>query len=539
MNSSSNPKPAGCLLLVLHAHLPFVRHVEHSQFYEEDWLFEAIEGCYLPLLDVFTGWVKDGVPARILFSISPPLIAMWQDPALQGRFRAYLDRRSAIWAEELIHHYKHPSRRAIAGEEVERLGRIRRLYEMFGGDLVDAFGQLEAAGVLELMTTAGTHPLLPLFAHQPEFIRSQVRAGVVAHTQAFGHPPAGFWLPECGWFADAGSVLSEAGIRYTFVESTGLLNGAPSPHCGLRRPVVTSEGLLVFGRDPLAARQVWSRDVGYPGEPWYLDFHSDRSFQLSEDMARPYRLATGVRVPLRLRYHRVTDRRVPPEEKLDYDSALAMAETRSHAEHFLRTQERELRSASEGIGWSAYTVALFDAELFGHWWREGPTFIDQVVRKAQGRVRLVAGADALSDAEPIQVSQPALSTWGEGGDASVWLGPRTSWIWPRLLDAITSLTEVSTRLSSPTPLTQRALSQAAREIFLASASDWPFLIRLDTAPEYATQRIQTHLEHANRLLKMLQSNEIIESELRQIEVSTPLFPWMNYPHLSGVIDGLN
>ena len=522
----------GRVLWALHAHLPYVRHPEHPHFFEEDWFFEALESCYLPLLDVFEGWVRDGIRARFVMSISPPLLAMWQDPVLQTRFRAYLDRRTALWFEE--RQRNNGDRKILAEYEARRVAQARATYERWDGDLVGAFALLAKKGLLELITTAGTHALLPLFAHRPDYIRAQIRAGIVAHTQAFGAPPVGFWLPECGWFEGVDEFLLDAGVRYTFLEGAGFARAKPLPHCGLWRPAASPKGLMLLGRDPVAARTIWSRDLGYPGDERYLDFHSDETWLLSSEEVDPFRLDSGHRVPLRLRYHRVTDRRSAPEDKELYVPERAFEAALEHADAFICEQSVALEAATASLGWPAVTVAPFDAELFGHWWREGPLFLDAMIRRTDHRFIWATGSDLLQQQEPVETIAPAVSTWGEHSDASVWLSSETAWIWPPILDAVEALARTSEKAMRGRPLIKRAHAQLAREVFLATSSDWPFLIRLKTASSYASERVRTHLHRCDQLVKMLEKGQIDPRRLEEWEQLNPIFPWMDYPMLSGL-----
>ena len=82
----------GFLAIVLHTHLPFVRHPEHEEFLEERWLFEAITETYLPLIERFQRLANDGVPFRITMSFTPTLLAMLADPLLQQRYVRYLEK---------------------------------------------------------------------------------------------------------------------------------------------------------------------------------------------------------------------------------------------------------------------------------------------------------------------------------------------------------------------------------------------------------------------------------------------------------------
>ncbi len=78
--------PQGYLSLVLHAHLPFVRHPEYDEFLEEDWLYEAITETYIPLVNMMDGLLNDDCDFRLTMSITPPLAAMLGDQLLQDRY---------------------------------------------------------------------------------------------------------------------------------------------------------------------------------------------------------------------------------------------------------------------------------------------------------------------------------------------------------------------------------------------------------------------------------------------------------------------
>src|SRR5450432_1675555 len=93
----------GSLALVLHAHLPFVRHPEHDEFLEEDWLFEAITETYLPLIGMMRRLVRDAVPFKLTMTHSPALCAMLRDQLLQERYVRYLDRSIELATREIEH----------------------------------------------------------------------------------------------------------------------------------------------------------------------------------------------------------------------------------------------------------------------------------------------------------------------------------------------------------------------------------------------------------------------------------------------------
>ncbi|MFH1281901.1 MAG: DUF1957 domain-containing protein, partial [Candidatus Omnitrophota bacterium] len=91
----------GYLCLVLHGHLPFVRHPEYENFLEEDWLYEAITETYVPLISVFEGLVNDAIDFRITMTLSPTLISMLSDSLLQERYLKHINRLIELSAKEI------------------------------------------------------------------------------------------------------------------------------------------------------------------------------------------------------------------------------------------------------------------------------------------------------------------------------------------------------------------------------------------------------------------------------------------------------
>ncbi|MBI4227927.1 MAG: DUF1957 domain-containing protein, partial [Candidatus Omnitrophica bacterium] len=310
----------GELCIVLHGHLPYVRHPDYPDFLEERWLFEAVTETYLPLLDRLTNLLEERVPFRLTLSVSPTLAGMLADPLLQQRYLAHLDHLQALAARECHRTAGDARFHALAVWYQEQFARCRWLFvERFRGDLLGAIRRLAASGCVELMTCAATHGFLPLMAVAPESVAAQVEVGCQAFEQAFGHRPAGFWLPECGYHPVVEPALSASGIRYTFVETHGLLYGRPRPASGVYAPVRNQAGAAIFGRDPETTRQVWSAASGYPGDPWYREFHRDVGFDLPLDQLAPAAHRDGIRTATGIKYYRVTG----AEAKAPYEPARA------------------------------------------------------------------------------------------------------------------------------------------------------------------------------------------------------------------------
>jgi 1,4-alpha-glucan branching enzyme len=525
----------GYFSLVLHAHLPFVRHPEHERFLEESWLFEAITESYVPLLQLLERWQHDGIRSRLTLTLTPTLCAMLQDPLLQARFTRHLDERLEL-AEREVHRtlWEKPCH-ALALFYRDRFLSVRDFYQARRGDLVGAFGKLQDEGQLDIVTCAATHALLPLLASHPPSLRAQILVARDDYRVCFGRDPLGIWLPECAYAEAVEPVLKEANLSWFVTDTHGVLHARPRPGYGVFAPIITPAGLAAFGRDHLSAKQVWSRDEGYPGDPRYRDFYRDVGFDLDLDYLQPYLSASGQRAFTGIKYHRITGGAGP---KAVYDRADAVRAADEHAGHFLSARRSQFQRLAAVLPCPPVVLSPYDAELFGHWWYEGPEFLDFFVRKAfydQKDFALVTPEDYLRRHPTHQAAAPAASSWGEGGYWRVWLNERNHWIYPHLLAAQERMTELARSYvpppSAPTlpaPLRDRALKQAARELLLAQASDWSFILRTGTSPEYAADRVKSHLARFNRLYEQLRSSAIDGPWLASLESADNLFPDVDY-----------
>jgi 1,4-alpha-glucan branching enzyme len=531
----------GYLALVLHAHLPFVRHPEHERFLEENWLFEAITETYLPLLRLLEGWQLDSLPARLTLTLTPSLCAMLLDPLLQDRYERHLQELMEL-AEKEVHRtlWEKPFQE-LARFYRERLGALHETYLACGRNLVGAFRRFQELGYLEIITSAATHAVLPLLAAHPPSLRAQVLVARDHYRRCFGCEPRGFWLPECAYCEGLEQVLQEANIRWFIVDSHGLLHARPQPRYALFAPVLTKNGLAVFGRDQVSARQVWSRDEGYPGDPRYRDFYRDIGFDLDLDYLKPYLPAPEQRSFTGLKYYRVTG---GTGAKAVYERKPALEAAAGHAQHFLAARSAQLQPLATVLDRPPLVLAPYDAELFGHWWYEGPEFLDNLVRqvcRAPSTFTLLTPSEYLRRHPINQVAQPSPSSWGEEGYWRMWLDEKNEWIYPHLRVAQERMTELVHRFQNgagdgpgghgqapASALVERALAQAGRELLLAQASDWPFILRTGTAADYARRRVQDHLARFTRLWEQLARGQIDEPWLRDWECRDNLFPQLDW-----------
>ncbi|CCQ73906.1 glycoside hydrolase family 57 protein [Magnetospira sp. QH-2] len=517
----------GSLCLVLHAHLPYVRHPEHESFFEEMWLFEAVTECYLPLIQMLERLEADRLPVRLTLSLSPTLITMLRDPVLQGRYRAHLDKMCLLAEREMERTAADPRYHPLAMLYRDRLLQARETYETrYAHDLLAAFGGFQERGSLEIITSAATHGYLPLLRTEVQSVRAQLQVGQQVYQSTFGHPSPGVWLPECAYYEGLEKQVEDAGFGYFFLDSHGIERGRPHPVRGVAAPVACPNGIAAFGRDPESSRQVWSRDEGYPGDIWYRDFYRDIGFDLDFDEIRPFLLDSKTRIHTGFKYHRITG---PGDQKEPYDPNIAQERVATHAEHFVTERRNQVVRLGPSDGPKPIMVAPYDAELFGHWWFEGPQWLESVLRLAaqgDGPVTLATPGDYLADNSQLQKAMPSASSWGDKGHNEFWLNPGNDWIYPHLHGAAQAMRDLVHRhggadVGSPE---YRALQQAARSLLLAQASDWAFIMKAGTSVDYALNRTRDHLARFQYLEKALDDGDIDERRLQALEFMDNIFP---------------
>jgi len=514
--------------LVLHAHLPYVRHPEHEHFLEENWLYEAITETYLPLIQIMDGWLRDGMDTRLTLTLSPNLCSMLLDPLLQDRYVRHLQGLLELVEKELVRTHWDQAFQPLALMYRQRFSSLRETYFAYGRNVVGAFRKFQELGKLEIITSAATHALLPLLANHPPSIRAQILVARDHYRRCFGCDPRGIWLPECAYVDGVETVLQEANIRWFTIDTHGLLYARPRPRYGVFAPLFTPNGIAAFGRDLESARQVWSKDEGYPGDPRYRDFYRDIGFDLDYDYVKPHMPAAGQRTFTGIKYHAITG---AEEEKAVYDRRTALQTAAEHAQHFLDERLKQARGLVGVMDRPPLVLSPYDAELFGHWWYEGPEFLDYFIRKTyydQQLIRLTTPGEYLCAHPTHQVARPSASSWGEEGYLKVWLNETNEWIQPHLSVAQERMTELAQRYPKASGLTERALKQAARELLLAQSSDWPFILRTGTSPDYARRRVKDHLLRFIALHEQLTATQIDAEWLGRVEAMDNIFPEVDY-----------
>jgi 1,4-alpha-glucan branching enzyme len=546
--------------LVLHTHLPMV--VNHGRWpHGSDWLCEAAFECYLPLLDTVHRLLADGIRAKWTINVSPVLTEQLASPEFQRELSFYYEnvRRACTDSREHFEREGQPDLVKLTHFWEEFYERMWELHRRIGGDIPGTFADLERQGAIEIITCAATHGYLPLLSRD-ETIRLQLRTAVETHRRHFGRAPRGIWLPECAyrpryeWTPPTGreqgktrrmrpgieEMLAAHGLQYfiadahliaasepvflyrDYVPFRGQIGGEPVtevPRTKARTPYmpwrVASRGgtgsAIAFFRDPKTTLQVWSREHGYPGDFNYLEFHKKHH-------------------PGGLRLWRITDTSGDLGTKQPYDPEVAAERVRWQANHFVELV-RDTAASAAGNG-PTLVCSPYDSELFGHWWFEGPAWLERVARGfAKAGVTPMTLGEALEVVPPPETVALPEGSWGEGGDHRVWLNPDTEWTWDRVYSAEAEWTELLGRLEASSDDFRRVLAMATRELMLLEASDWQFLITTWAARDYAERRVAEHYAEFKRLAEMaraLANGEPLSAEgagmLRRLERQDFCFP---------------
>ncbi len=557
-----------------------------------EWLHEAAAETYLPLLRLLGRLENDGIGLHCNLNLSPILLEQLAHPVFLAEFPKYVTRKivyaredEAFFTQSGESHYAETARfwKHFFQQTLDH-------FQSLNGSIIQGFRHFQQAGLIDIITCGATHGYMPLLGTD-ESVRAQVRTAVQTHLRHFGRYPTGIWIPECGYrpagFWDypvlkpehthdsshpaptqiaAGfnrigveQALAESGLRFFFVD-THLIEDSEAVHSPYlssyslykepprlpAKPLTDTElsrdprslyhpyyvegsaeasaadtgpPTAVFPRDPRTGIQVWSGELGYPGDGNYLDFHKKRW-------------------PGGHRYWRVTGSGVDMNDKAPYFPQAAESRIQSHAAHFVQLVLDAFADANKNASPDDAPPILcspFDAELFGHWWFEGPLWLEAVAREIQHHaqhVQLISCNDYLQRFPPQASIEMHEGSWGSEGNNQVWLNSETAWTYTHLYPAELYLREVCTSGSwRDTELGTRIVQQLCRELLLLEASDWQFLITTGAARDYAELRFLTHNDQFTELSSIWQSfeqagslNEHQATRLAAIQERDNIFP---------------
>lgn len=527
----NNNSTKGYVCFVLHAHLPFIHHPESEDYLEEQWLFEAISETYIPLLTNFEMLVNENVNFRITMSLTPPLLSMLDNKLLQERYIKYLEKHIELAKKEI--------ERTSYDERVNNLAKyyynrysndLHIFKDKYNCNLIQGFKHFQDIGVLEIITCGATHGYFPILYTTEQTVKAQIAVGVQTYEKYLGRKPKGIWMPECGYIPEADKYLKEFGIEYIITESHGILYADPAPLFGTFAPIVSPNGVIAFGRDIESSRQVWSSVDGYPGDFNYREFYRDIGYEADYDYIKPYIASNGVRVHTGIKYHRITGK---TDNKDYYNIEWAKDSAEKQAGHFFDSRTAQIENVAKSTQNPPIILCPYDAELYGHWWYEGPYWLYILFKKIyynKSNFELITPSEYIEKYPIMQECTPCRSSWGANGYSEVWLNGSNDYVHRHLHHIGEKMVELAhTFYSETNPLKLRVLNQCAREVLLAQSSDWLFIITNGTMVDYAKKRIKDHVGRFNRFYNELVNGiDIDENFLSVIEERDCIFPDIDF-----------
>jgi len=527
-------EPLGKFTFVLHSHLPWV--LNHGIWpHGTSWLNEAAAETYIPILIELNKLVADGYHPKLTIGLTPVLCEMLRHPSFVNGFLGYLDEKihaAQFDHEDFTKKKFEQGRINLTTWWNEFYSRIKDYFvDKLQKDVIGGFRQLQDRGFLDIITCGATHGYSPLLSKDSS-IQAQFATAVNSYKKHFGRAPTGTWLPECAYrpgykwknpinpkeeYNRPGIeyFLSKNGLRYFFIDTALLLGGLSQGVYAARFPLLkelwknfatqykelpssfekspyepylvsstSAEGpVAFFTRDEKTGIVVWSGEHGYPGCSEYLDFHKKH-------------------YPGGLRYWKVTGPKVDLGAKMLYWPDDIPRKLDENAGHYLNLAKGILRDYKQKNGKPGLITAPYDTELFGHWWFEGPWWMNRVLRwmEDDAEIQLTHAREYIEENPPNKTVQIIEGSWGQGSSHWVWMNEWTMWTWEKVYECEAKSEEIfSTYKNTDDSNLRRILMQLARELLLLESSDWQFLISTWSARDYAENRIALHYENFNRL----------------------------------------
>ena len=564
----------GYFAFVLHSHLPYV--LSHGRWpHGTDWLCEAAAETYLPILRVLNELVAEGVKPKITLGLSPVLCEQLTDDSFKKEFINYVRIKIEAAESDANEFTRLNQKNMLANAEFWKnwYGSQLEHFNEIEQNLIGAFKKLQDIGVVEIITCGATHGYYPLLSRD-ESLQVQTKLAVKNYEKHFERKPQGIWLPECAYrprYAWAPPVpvngnqkpylrkgvdefLSENGIEFFIIDSALLKGGQPigayrdhfqalqfhfdqNEKIAAPRPEETDKTprevylvvskpeiekpVAIFTRDPDTGVLVWSGEHGYPGDGNYLDFHKKR-------------------FPGGLRYWAVTSAKIDLADKVEYNQTPALNRIPENAAHFSSKVNDILTDYYKESGRAGILVSPYDAELFGHWWFEGPLFLKQVLTNISKNsdIETTFLSEHLARNKPSRVVSIPEGSWGEGNHHHIWFNEQNLWTWKNIYESEAKMQKLAENWQNQKGKRdgelKQILEQMGRALLLMSGSDWQFLISTGAARDYAEIRITNHYADFKKLSeladKKMQGHQLTPEEkefLSTCQTRDNLFPELN------------
>jgi len=166
-NKYSKNNVLGQLAIVLHAHLPYVRKNEKNSL-EEDWIFQAILECYIPLLQSIESSKNENPEnTKLTISLSPTLLSLLNNKQIQETFPNWIKTRNDFLSELSL------EEKNASAFLMKNLNEKYLYWQNCSGNLIEKFRVLNNSGNLDILTCAATHGYLPILERIQKLLKDK------------------------------------------------------------------------------------------------------------------------------------------------------------------------------------------------------------------------------------------------------------------------------------------------------------------------------------------------------------------------------
>ena len=521
----------GYLNIVLHAHLPYIRHSEGEEVYEEVWFYEAMCESYMPLVRMLFKAESENLNYHITLVLSPTLIEMITDKQTSKGFLEYLNKHIELGEKELERLKNDKEFYAVAKDTLDLyITTKEELTNKYNGKLINALIKLQERGKVEIITSVASHAFLPIYESKPCLIKSGISTATSVHFTNFKDYPKGLWLPDCGYYPHLDELLKKNVLesQYFMVSPVSFALSKTSIKRGCYAPIKTSSGLYAFALDTAIMDLVTSSYTGYPGDDDYREFYRDIGYDLPLSYIGDYIPNKEERGFTGYKYYSVSGKR---EDKRVYNKDVAMKKVAMHSKHFVDTINNKIKDISALIDRKPMVNVAFDAELLGHWWKEGVDWLYSVIKDVNdfGEFELISGSDYINEYPECDTAVLSRSALTLNTYAYPYIDGDNNRIQRLIFNAIDKVKDIAERYyNDKNPVRLRYIKQAVKEMLLATSSDWLQIMHNNTSTIYAEKRIDEHLYSINKIYDLLSYGKGDTTWLVKQEKKYPLFDGLDY-----------
>lgn len=518
--------------ILLNNHMPFIKDLEASEITEERFLFENLTDSQIPLLQMLHRLEEDHIPVSLTLSFSGTMLSMLGDPLIKRHYESYLNKLIDLGDEEI-------SRLSQEGlEEEKKLALYYRdkyrgildFYQEIKGDLLAEYSCFTQKGMIELVASSLTHAFLPNYQSFPFSIDLQVKLGMSLFKDTFKEKSIGFWLPECGYFPQLENFLKKNKVSYFFLDSHAILLSDHNTSYGPYFPIKVNS-MNAFIRDPYFQQFFSTAPSSYTRREGYRDYYQDIGFELPLENLKGFLGSHSLRINTGYKYYSTASK----GGKVIYNVNKAQELIEKDVEDFINKVEAHKEKVDPFMqGKEPIFNILSEADLFGQWWYEGIDFLELFFRKINNNshLQVITPSRYLVKYEAEPSLTPIHSSWGKNGFSEPWLNHDNDWICRLNHDMVDKLEDLLKRYYDTNSFQQKKMIlQAVKEVLLAQASDWPFMIWKGHYVSYATSRVKEHYEHFDKICNYLTNSKYDVSSFIEMEKKYNLMPELSLEDL--------